>query len=123
MNTQECIEFLEEGTDFTAPEFRYSDYRDKINEVIKRLQMWEEFKSSYGDDYYTKESEKWWDRLSTIMDEFENKRFPKKINKKIEIEFEADNKEQIKKSINLLKAELDRNNICPKIKINVKKCD
>jgi len=47
MNTKECIEFLE-GRNMEVKNGGYDEYNKRINEVIKRLQMWEDFRRRYG---------------------------------------------------------------------------
>ena len=53
MDTEECIEFLEQDkyNTYNNDIGILKKYNEKINEVIKRLQMWETFKNEYGKDF------------------------------------------------------------------------
>jgi len=84
MGTKECIEFLENAkTAYYTPGDVKRGYWDKIDEVIKRLQMWEEFKEQYKGCYLmVMQSAR---GLSHLMDEFEKERFPKPKSKRQKI--------------------------------------
>ncbi len=74
MNTKECIEFLTFQKKESGFKESIEKFNKKIDEIIKRLQMWEEFKENNGSVWgYGKGK-----YISELMSGFEEKYFPKK---------------------------------------------
>jgi len=104
MDTKECIEVLKSMKNGNVPS-SYSEfckeYNDKIDEVIKRLQMWEDFKKQCKKgrlyiDVHCEHGESAGFSIKDEMDNFEQKCFPKpEIRKTIEVEVLASNREVI----------------------------
>jgi len=90
MDTKECIEFLK------SDKRKYYDnqtYQNNIDEVIKRLQMWEELKRDIESNrYYNildyRDSKG--NSLISKLEGLEQRYFSKKIKKTITVDIEAD---------------------------------
>ena len=100
MDTNECIEFLKKAkTAYYSPRDIEKKYWDKIDCIIKRLQMWEDFKEKYGNCVFKPLDDRpavLEDLLNNIMYEFEQEYFPKpKIRKEVRIEVLAENEDVI----------------------------
>jgi len=97
MGIKEDIEILRGMKDGNVPS-SYSEfckeYNNKLDKIIKRLQMREDFKKEYGE--YRIDCEDMDDiKVGKAMDDFEEKYFSKRINRIIEVEVEASNMEVI----------------------------
>ena len=82
MDSKKCIEFLENAkTIYFSPRDIEKEYWDKIDEIIKRLQMWEDFKKALGRRYIHYSLINFQKTISEAMEEFEKECFPKEDDK------------------------------------------
>ena len=95
MDTNECVEFLKKAkTAYYSPRDIEKKYWDKIDCIIKRLQMWEDFKKKYKGCYLmVSQSAR---GLNHLMEEFEKEYFHiPRIRKTVEVEVLAENEDVI----------------------------
>lgn len=107
MDTKECIEFLKQDDIGILKK-----HNNKIDEVIKRLQMWEEFKRDIENGRYCnildyRDSEG--DSLLLKLKDLEQKYFPKSVKKTITLTVEGSNKEDLDYAIKSIANKLHHN--------------
>ena len=116
MNTEKSIKLMNVIKSILPEHYNFDFGKPEIDEVIKRLQMWEGFKEKYKGCYLmVSQSAR---GLSHLMEEFEKEYFPKPVKKTVTIEFEATADHIITHHIDIIKANLKKG--CPPVKYIVK---
>ena len=110
MNTEKSIKLLKVVKEILPEHYNFDFGKEEIDEIIKRLQMWEDFKKRGFNESFLKLNDdctisKF--KIDPYMDNFEQEYFQKpKIRKTIEVDVLASNKEVI----NELEKEIDEMN-------------
>ena len=95
MDTEKSIKLMKVIKEILPDDYSFDFGKEEIDEIIKRLQMWEDFKEKHGNEFFHND-EKWTAKLSLLMDEFEEKYYPKsKIYRTIEVQVTASNEEVV----------------------------
>lgn len=97
MNIEKSIKLMKVIKEILPEHFNFDFGKPEINEVIKRLQMWEDFKKLYGyKDMFWEVQAGLPKNVSEAMDRFEEKYFPKpRIHNVIEVDVLASNHDVI----------------------------
>lgn len=126
MNTKEAIEWIEDCKDQNLSE-EYDN--KKMSEIIRLLQrgekyeaMWEELEKNTVYNLDGNYKHNWSEELIGIMHRLKRD-FPKQFKKTVTIEMEAEKDHILTHHINLLKADLERRQDCPKVKYNIKESE
>ena len=94
MNTERSIKLMNVIKSILPEHYNFDFGKPEIDGVIKRLQMWEDFKEKYKGCYLmVSQSAR---GLNHLMNEFEQECFPKpKIRKEVRVEVLAENEDVI----------------------------
>jgi len=98
MNTEKSIKLLKVIKEILPEHYNFDFGKEEIDEIIKRLQMWEEFKKErvlYELDIVSESPKYGQYTIGYLLEKFEKEYFSKRIFRTVEVEVEASNQEVI----------------------------
>lgn len=91
MNTERSIKLMNVIKSILPEHYNFDFGKPEIDEIIKRLQMWEDFKKEYGAYIFSPNL-----TIEDMMNRLEEKYLPKpKIRKEVRVEVLAENEDVI----------------------------
>lgn len=81
MNTEKSIKLMNVIKSILPEHYNFDFGKPEIDEIIKRLQMWENFKKALGSRYIHYSNINFQKTISEAMEEFEKECFPKEDDK------------------------------------------